>query len=184
MKRILWLFCIISISSSAQKLGLKAGWNNSELSGDAYSYFPSYHVGFFALFNLSENIKLSPELLYSRQGAKVRDGEIPIDYINLPILVNIYEYKWLFLQIGGQVGLVTSAGVYSNGVGTDIKSSLKPIDASLVGGFGFNFDRIIVNARYNWGIIDIVKPNPIAIIPRSDITTSTAIQVSLAVVIN
>lgn len=184
MKKLVWLLFLIPITSSAQKLGLKAGWSNSDLSGDAYSYYPSYHIGFFAQFSLSENIKLSPELLFSRQGAKVIDGEVRIDYLSLPLLINIYEYKWLFLQIGGQVGLVTSAGAYSNGVGTDIKSSLKPIDASLVGGLGFHFDRIIVNARYNWGIIDIVKSNPNLTIARSNITTSTTIQISLAVVIN
>jgi len=186
VKRVLILFfLIVGVGSAcAQKFGLKAGLNYSSISGDDYSYKPGFHAGIFLLINLSENIKLAPEVLYSAQGAKFSSGQVDYNYINIPVLVNIYETKIIFLQLGAQLGIITSANFSAGGSSSNVIASLNKTDFGLVGGLGADFGMVVINARYNWGLTEIVKSNPSAIVQKSDITTNTTIQISIGIKIN
>jgi hypothetical protein len=133
---------------------------------------------------LSENIKLAPEVLYSAQGAKFSSGQVDYNYINIPVLVNIYETKIIFLQLGAQLGIITSANFSAGGSSSNVIASLNKTDFGLVGGLGADFGMVVINARYNWGLTEIVKSNPSAIVQKSDITTNTTIQISIGIKMN
>lgn len=168
----------------AQRFGVKGGLNYSTVSGDNYSYKPGFHVGIFALFNLAENIKLSPEIVYSGQGAKSSGGQFDYNYVNVPVLVNIHETKHIFFQLGAQFGFLTSATSSIGGPSVSVINALNKADVALVGGLGADFGDLIVNARYNWGLIDIEKTSPSPFVPKSDFTTNSCIQISVGVKFN
>lgn len=186
MRRIVWIALVVfPICANAQKFGVKGGVNFATINdGNNNSFKTSFHVGVFALFNLAENIKLMPEINYSVQGAKGISYSLNYNYINIPVVVNIYETKHLFFQLGGQVGFLTSAEIVDNGITNNVKNDLNKIDYALVGGLGVDLGRLLINARYNWGFMDIVKSNSSAIVQKSDVSTNAVIQLSVGVKIN
>ena len=108
-------------------------------------------VGMFAEFKVSNKFSIQPELLYSRQGAKV--GSKKLNYINVPVLVKFYPINKFSIEAGPQVGYLLSIKG-----GTLSKSDYKKIDLSAVMGFNYQLnDEIGIGARYNLGLKDITK---------------------------
>lgn len=122
-------------------------------------------------YQVKEKIGLSAGVIYSQQGEKV---EIPrnwyssvrmtakTDYINFPVLVNIYMYKGLALKFGVQPGINVKAA-YSNGSSSnnsgnlsDLGIKIKKFELSIPIGLSYEYECFVIDARYMLGVVNIV----------------------------
>ena len=192
---------LVNFSANAQKkftYGIKGGvnvaeitnlWSNNEnqneivFEGMDQKVFPV--VGVFAEWRLASFFAVAPELLYSGQGVgaptqstSILDGLLKIDskmslsYINVPVMLKLYPFKWLSVDMGPQAGFLVAAKtkfkakVEVGGETTtetetiDSKSYMKTMDFSVGVGLTFNFSKhIFFQPRYNIGLSEILK-NP------------------------
>lgn len=163
MKKILLSAAAImafGFASQAQdiKFGAKAGLNIADFGGDAETdgSRTGFHVGAVAEFKLTEQFSIQPELLYSMQGASVKEGDMDedykLDYLNVPIMAKYYLFEGFSIQAGPQVGFLMSAK-YGD---TDVKDYFKSIDFALNGGVGYELPLgVFFQARYSAGLADI-----------------------------
>ena len=115
MKKIIFTLSLLcaSVVGFAQGLGigLKAGANFATLSTDNYSSssITSYHFGAYANINLSENWGITPEILWSAQGAELDDVKLETDYVVVPIMIRWRIIELISLEAGPQFNFLTNA---------------------------------------------------------------------------
>lgn len=120
-------------------------------------------AGAEAIYQVSDMFGLSAGLLYSMQGSKGEDDtKVNTEYLNIPVLANIYLAKGLALKAGVQLGLLTKAkGEYKfDGVkeSTDIKDYMKSTDFSIPVGLSYEINNsFTIDARYNFGLSKLGK---------------------------
>ncbi len=163
------------------KFGLKGGLNVSNFSGDTEGIdFKSrfgFNAGGFVEIKFSEKFALQPEILYSTQGAKVKNFDLDVDgigtvnadvafnlaYINVPVMFKYFAAEKFSLEAGPQIGFLVSAETKTKveGYGSskvDIKDNFESIDFGLNLGAGYDFtENLSVGARYNLGLANIAK---------------------------
>lgn len=114
-------------------------------------------------YQLAEKISFSAGALYSMQGIRASEngvkGTLKLDYINVPILVNMYVAKDFALKIGFQPGFNVNNSVKAK-VGGITATADNPIDAktldlSIPVGASYEFNNIVIDARYNWGLTKV-----------------------------
>jgi opacity protein-like surface antigen len=132
MKKVLVLVAAVCSSYFAQaqdggiKLGLKAGINYSNITGDdASSADPKFgfHLGAFADYGINEMVSIRPELLYSTKGFKMEESESNIaepgdklsidytqemNYLDVPVLAHVKQGNFFF-EVGPQISFLLSA---------------------------------------------------------------------------
>jgi len=113
MKKFLLAACFTLCSFTAinAQFGIKGGFNFANLSGDSsndFNVLTSYHIGGLYEARILEHLSLQPELLYSVQGAKVRDNEIKLNYFTVPVMLKVYVTGNLNIQAGPQFGMLLS----------------------------------------------------------------------------
>ena len=105
--------------------GVKGGLNvssvtNTDQDGVNSKSLIGFHVGFFSEFMISDNFAIQPELLYSAQGVKLEsdgdNGDVKLDYINIPVMAKYYVANTFSLEFGPQIGFLVSAKAKSGGV--------------------------------------------------------------------
>ena len=161
MKKLLVLVFVVSSVGAAfgqvqVALGLKAGANISKFDDADVDNLTSFHAGAFGLFKFTK-IGIQPELLFSQQGATVKEAGENFDfktaYVAIPVMVKLYLIGGLNLQAGPQFGFLTKADLEGQG---DIKDKLKGSDLSANVGLGWDLPfGLTVDARYNIGLSDI-----------------------------
>lgn len=173
IKLLLVTICAIAGIQSAYSqaevaIGIKGGLNFATLNvsqsaATNYNNRTGYHFGAFALFKFGK-IGLQPELLYSKQGTKytvsTQDWDANFDYINIPIILKLYTVAGINLQLGPQIGFLSTAQAKStvNGVSTttDLKSFYNNNDISLAMGLGWDLPfGLSIEGRYNLGLKEI-----------------------------
>lgn len=178
MKKIIitLLFAGVSLCSFSQTqfaVGIKAGPNFANINTDAsagenYDSRTGWHVGAFALIR-GDKLGFQPEVIFSQQGSKFKyNTSAPslkqnFSYVNIPLIVKLYTIAGLNLQVGPQIGLLTSAEREDFVTGQsgpiekqDIKDDLKKTDISLALGVGWDLPfGLSVDGRYNLGLSDI-----------------------------
>ncbi|MBR1401970.1 MAG: PorT family protein [Prevotella sp.] len=122
-------------------------------------------------YQLTKLFSLSAGALYSMQGAKESgtyegvkaDVTAKTDYINIPILANVYVAKGLALKFGLQPAFnvkagysVSAQGVNVSGSLSDFGVSIKSFDFSIPVGLSYEFNHIVVDGRYNLGVTKMV----------------------------
>lgn len=140
-------------SAQAQKIGVRAGVNYANVSGDQDTdAMTGFYAGLFKEVTLvPELLFLQPEVQYSMQGFKTNDTDYRIGYINVPVVAKVYLLKLLSLEAGPQVGFKISDNFPDNQA-----DDLKTVDMGIAGGVGLNFPfGLSVNARYVQGFTDI-----------------------------
>lgn len=176
MKKLILVF-IAAIATfttvSAQQLGwsygVKAGANLATFVGDdvneSTKMRPGLVIGAFAENRMSEYFGLSAELLYSQQGAKYKISESgmtttvteKLDYLNIPILANLYVAKGLALKAGIQPAIKLNSeidtkvkyGGESATVDRDL-NGVNSFDLAIPIGLSYQFDfGLLVDFRYN-----------------------------------
>ena len=194
MKKItLTLLGLVAFSTSALaqqevKFGPKAGVNFANLNGDVEDnkMLIGFHVGAFAEIKFNDKFAIQPEILYSAQGAKVKEsgtemmmgvpvnytaeGTAKLNYINVPIMAKYYITESFAVEAGPYVGFlmtaeseyetsITAGGVTQTEKSTeDMKDSSNSIDFGVGVGASFNLDNgFFIGARYNLGLSKVGK---------------------------
>jgi hypothetical protein len=150
------LFVLAFATIHAQKVGIRAGVNISNVTGDADTKpLTGFYAGVFKEITLVPEIFfLQPELQYSMQGYKAGDTKVSIGYLNIPVLAKVYVVKTVSLEAGPQVGFKINDNLDVPEGGNKIKT----FDTAFVGGLGYNFPMgLSLNARYAMGLSEIVK---------------------------
>ena len=150
--------------------GLDVGVNLAKLSvSDFSSNEPTsngktaFHAGAFVNIPIGGIVSLKPQLIYSKQGAKLRQGstdfEEDLDYLYLaPAALHLMTPGGFVFETGPQVGLLLGASRENttNNTSTDIKDLRKNIDVLWAAGIGF-MSRVGLgaHARYNYGFTNV-----------------------------
>lgn len=176
------LICFTASAQFDNTFGIKAGTNYSH-SRSSLSIFEgkiSYYLGGYFNLGLSDIVSLRPELLLVNQGSKVPNeiyfvntndlyvGESNLNdiFIQLPITLRIKVVRPLHIEIGPQMGyLIKRTEVFKTfphdpsveGAKTKYPlSDTDQFDVALNGGLGFDItNRLELNARYSWGLIEL-----------------------------
>jgi len=157
-----------SLGASAQgvHLGIKAGANLFKMNGESFSdeYQFAYNVGAFAQVNFTPNIGIQPELLFNqtnyRTGTQfssiypngVSDVKGKLNYLTVPVLLNIRPIPLLSILVGPQFGILLNQDQH---LVANTRDAFKKGDFSMVGGAQLNLASLMVGARYVIGLNDI-----------------------------
>ena len=108
-------------------------------------------------------IGVSAGLIYSMQGAKETvegvDCTMKLDYLNVPILANVYVAPGLAVKLGIQPGFKLSAKAKAETSGASAEVDLddiKGFDLAIPVGLSYQYQNIVLDARYNWGVTKIM----------------------------
>jgi len=146
----------------------KIGLNLANLTGDADGDIRcGLAAGAEFEYGVTDMIGLSAGVLYSMQGCKTDHSTTKLDYINIPILCNVYVAKGLAVKLGIQPGFNVNSKVKGEAFGyskeTDI--DVESFDFSIPVGISYQFESVpvVLDARYNWGLTKVwesVDKNP------------------------
>lgn len=131
-------------------------------------------AGAEAGYQVAERVALSAGLLYSQQGIKDSpegvSETIKMDYLNVPLLANVYVAKGLALKAGIQPGFLLNdkvevkvngakveAGLEESFHAAGLKADVKSFVLSIPVGVSYEFSSLVLDARYNLGISKAVS---------------------------
>ena len=142
----------------------KVGLNVSSLTEDDAEYKAGFVGGAELEYHVSPMFGISGGLLYSMQGAKIKDTDVKVkmDYLNIPILANVYVAPGLALKAGIQPAFNLSNKVSVDGVTVDYDkyapegAEVKSFDFSVPVGISYEYMNVCLDARYNIGVTKIV----------------------------
>ena len=138
---------------------------------------PSMRVGLAAgleaEYYASDIVSVSLGAIYSMQGCKAKNEYVKetlkLDYINVPILANVYVVPGLAVKLGIQPGFCINKKIdveISTGEeasGKLSKDDVKGFDLSIPVGLSYEFANFQLDARYNFGLtkaINVEKNSP------------------------
>ena len=161
----LFLLTLLGTRSQAQvAFGIKAGANLSNLAGKGLDDRRAKLGGYGAIFSvisLTEKMAIQPELSYSMEGAKASYDHavrFNLNYINIPLMFQYSEAARFYLELGPQLGILTSAKVKFTNFSEDLKDGLKSTNLSAVFGLGYQFTPAVgLSSRGAIGLSNISK---------------------------
>ena len=115
-------------------------------------------------YQASDIFSVSAGVLYSMQGAKFdafgAKSTEKLDYINVPIMANVYVVKGLAVKLGVQPGFKVNDKLdlrmpVLGGALVDLKAKAKSVDFSIPVGISYEYNNFQVDARYNWGLTKV-----------------------------
>jgi opacity protein-like surface antigen len=147
--------------------GVKGGLNissvtNTQEYGISSSSLAGFYFGVLTEFMLVDKLSIQPEVLYSAQGVKLKfdgeEGDLKLAYILIPVMFKYYVADGFSLELGPQIGFLTSAKVKSAGETIDMKDEVKSTDFGINFGVEYNItSNFFLGARYNLGLTRIQK---------------------------
>lgn len=178
------------LNSGKIEFGLDGGINLSNMSNTEGNMAPDWNLGFFFYIDLTEKSFIHTGVLVkSKWGVNnlhpyptgdndvdslmYEDGTMDrnISYFNVPITYCHYVYDGIFLEGGFMLGLRTKATDEMRATSTvgddvivqvDISNQLTRLDAGLLGGAGYKFQKglgIALGVRYYYGLVDAHTDN-------------------------
>jgi Outer membrane protein beta-barrel domain len=178
MKKITLIFFLAVTCTAAQaQFGIKAGlnvanWGGSDADDEGKKSLMGIYGGVYYNLELSENISVQPELVYSGQGVKYEasgtTAKVVLGYVNLTPLLRYNSSGGFFVGIGPQIGFLTSAKTKVDGESDeDVKDQFKGTDFAAVIAIGFEMENGFgVYARYNHGISKIPDASDVKVYNR------------------
>ena len=180
MRKTLFVASFMMISMAAyaqQEVGTlsfqpKVGLNIARYT-DAEDSSPRFGVasGAEMEYQMTKKFSMAVGLLYSMQGIRTDaetfygSGKVTFktDYINIPIIANVYLLKGLALKFGLQPGFninakyyVTSGGYWSDSSSlTNIGVKVKTFDLAIPVGLSYETKYLVLDARYNVGVTKV-----------------------------
>jgi hypothetical protein len=162
MKKLLYVFaaflCFILITPNQAdaQLGIRAGVNMANISGDMTDGLESnlgFHFGIDYEKAIGESLTFRPGLLYSGKGTKfdVIDEAANLSYLEIPLD--------LVFPLGG--GLAVNAGPYLGFLmsakqgDVDFKEDINTLDFGLNLGLGYDVDPFTIGLGYGLGLTNI-----------------------------
>lgn len=126
-------------------------------------------------YQATDIFSVSAGVLYSMQGCKLDksatvwgyklNGDVTYktDYINIPILANVYVAKGLAVKLGVQPGFNVNAKAKVSGSAAglsgnktvDLADNVKTFDFTIPVGLSYEYSNVVLDARYNWGLTKI-----------------------------
>ena len=117
-------------------------------------------------YQASDIISVSAGVLYSMQGSKYEyellnqkyKSTNKLDYINVPIMANVYVTKGLAVQLGVQPGFNVSSSnkqevnTFAGSGSSTFDVKAKSVDFSIPVGLSYEYNNFQLDARYNWGL--------------------------------
>ena len=170
----------VAVSAQSFELGGKIGANFGKIDGQSFKdgYNFGYALGGYATLGINKTIAIQPELIFSQTNTTVDSGyglvkpeNVHLNYLNIPILLNINASKLLTFQLGPQFSILTK----NHSLGENVENAFKGGDFAAVLGAQLNFGLLKVYGRYNIGLSDIGD------ISNSDKWKSQTIQVGLGI---
>lgn len=160
----------IGTASFAQGFGwgVKAGLNVSGMSNTDLNAKTGLTAGVFADYRFNDWFGASAEILFSREGGKITDHDAKFinksNYLNIPIMAKFYVLDQLAFNIGIQPGVFLSAKAKEKENGEEstnsIGKSYKSGDFAFPVGVSYEFfGKLILDARYNIGVVNVVHDN-------------------------
>ena len=166
------LFGGLSAANAQIDLGVKGGLNfptlsgdSRELIGDQTKFRTDFYVGGYANYKVTDQISFQPELLYSKQGAGIKNSgnsnsKIVTHNINIPLMGRYEIMEGLNVEFGPQLGFLVSAKGKTEEGKTDTKvkitDNFKTFDFGLNFGAGYKVtDELEINARFTKGLSNI-----------------------------
>lgn len=180
MKKILFAasFMMFSIGAYAQHeagsltFQPKAGFNVARYTDeDGTSPRFGLAAGVELEYQIKKKFSMATGLLYSMQGVKAdirtdyyttSRATIKTDYINIPIIANIYLLKGLAIKFGIQPGFnINAKYTFSAGVGSEnyslsrIGVKVSTFDLAIPVGLSYENEYFVLDARYNVGVTKV-----------------------------
>lgn len=119
-------------------------------------------AGVEAEYQATDIFSISAGLIYSMQGNKYEEKGITstqkLDYINIPILANVYVTKGLAVKLGIQPAFNVSDKVKVSGGSTSItkdNTDAESFDFSIPVGLSYEYSNVVFDARYNFGVTKV-----------------------------
>lgn len=167
MKKILLMAVVMlaSVASYAQQavgtftLQPKIGMNVASLTKcDGCDPRIGLAAGVEAEYLATDIFSVSAGLIYSMQGNKAKEEGVTLttklDYINIPILANVYVTKGLAVKLGVQPAFnVSDKQKLSGGKAEDVGA--ESFDFSIPVGLSYEYNNVVFDARYNFGVTNI-----------------------------
>jgi hypothetical protein len=168
-KSILIASFLIAFAANAQEkfgIGIKVGQNFSSVNSVAVDrHAASYHGGVTAQIGITEKISLVPEILLSQTKLSTNPSIIDVlgdnnlrpetyhlNYLMVPLLVQVKPFSALLLQAGPQYGILIDQK--KDGI-ENAQLAFKQGEFSFVGGAKLNLGGFFVYGRYVVGLQDI-----------------------------
>ena len=166
-KLILTTLLLFPLLAFAQvDFGVKGGGNFSKLTDDLDSdYRTGFHFGLFAEFKVKK-IGIQPEVLYLTGGGESKqgifNGDLKLDYIAVPVMLNLYVTDFLAFQFGPQFMYNSTAELTTEigGVSTtsDVKDQINERQWAASGGLMFKLPLgIRLTGRYVAGTSNVTN---------------------------
>lgn len=114
-------------------------------------------------YQATDIFSVSAGVLYSMQGAKANwdnliDATNRLDYINVPIMANVYVVKGLAVKLGVQPGFNVSNKISANNRATvDNLVKAQSVDVAIPVGVSYEYNNFQLDARYNWGVTKVYE---------------------------
>ncbi len=180
MKKCIWVLLLMFpiISASAQhKVGSatiqpKIGLNISNLThNDGADSRTEFTGGVELEYQFTKQLAFALGLVYSPQGSYANDldGNVPngykvkstkqIDYLNVPIVANLYLLKGFAVKLGIQPGFNVKANLATESKGRTENHTLydvKWFDFSIPVGLSYEYKNFVADARYNMGFTKVI----------------------------
>lgn len=171
MKKILLMAVVMlaSVASYAQQavgtftLQPKIGMNVASLTKcDGCDPRIGLAAGVEAEYQATDIFSVSAGLIYSMQGNKAKEDGVTLttklDYINIPILANVYVTKGLAVKLGVQPAFNVSdkqklSGGKASAEAEDVGA--ESFDFSIPVGLSYEYNNVVFDARYNFGVTNI-----------------------------
>ena len=171
MKKILLTAVVMlaSVASYAQQavgtftLQPKIGMNVASLTkSDGCDPRIGLAAGVEAEYQATDIFSISAGLIYSMQGNKYEVKSVTatqkLDYINIPILANVYVVKGLAVKLGIQPAFNVSDKVKFSGGGSSLENEdlgAESFDFSIPVGLSYEYSNVVFDARYNFGVTKV-----------------------------
>lgn len=127
-------------------------------------------------YQITDMVSLSAGALYSMQGCKQQNGAsilgfnvntkntVKTDYLNIPIMANVYITNGLAVKLGLQPGLNLSAKYKYDGSVAGYEGSsegdiddVKSFDLALPIGVSYEINNFVIDGRYNFGLSKVFE---------------------------
>lgn len=172
MKKLLILFLLFpSIINAQIGIGIKGGLNFANVtnaSGINANSKTGYMIGGYIAPGGKKLLGFRSELLLSRQGYNYKTatntGNVNLDYLLLPQVINLKFSKFIQVQVGGQIAFLLNAKVDSTGSGSgSLFDYFKRFDYGVVGGAEiFPFMGFFIGGRINVSLNNANEEAPVS----------------------
>jgi Outer membrane protein beta-barrel domain len=156
--------------------GIKGGLNLSNFYVDDVkdkNIKSDIHAGLFLKLPVAKGFSIQPELLYSAKGAQISyDAGVfgsgkynfNLNYVELPVLAVFNLTKNFNIHAGAYAAYLASANIKQvkdnaddNTIASFNEDDFNRFDYGLVGGIGFDINKFLIGARYNYGLGEVGK---------------------------